>query len=268
MSSITFGPPGHEWSYTPSTSTYDLSPTSSAPKLTMSTSSGPPSTTFQIIPSKTALVIVDMQNFFLSPECMAHPNGLAAVQPTIDVIAKCRDVGIQVIWLNWGLTDTDLSTLPAGVARGFMKDVLHPSPSSSSSIRSYTGLGSDLGPSKGRCLFRGTWNADIYAPLKEHAKKEEDKFVSKNRMSGIWNAEQELYQVLREGGWENLLFTGVNTDQCVLGTLVDAYNLGWNCVCVEDCVGTTTVGGREVSLHNIANSYGFVTDSKAITAAK
>jgi hypothetical protein len=66
---------------------------------------------------------------------------------------------LQIIWLNWGLTDSDMTTLPAGVHRGFLKDILH---STTSSIRPYTGLGSDLGGTKGRCLFAGSWNADIY----------------------------------------------------------------------------------------------------------
>jgi len=61
----------------------------------------------------------------------------------------------------------------------------------------------------------------------------------------------------------------VNTDQCVLGTLTDAYNNGWDCVLIDDACGTTTeLGAREVCLYNIANSYGFVTDSKSIVAAE
>jgi nicotinamidase-related amidase len=73
-------------------------------------------------------------------------------------------------------------------------------------------------------------------------------------MSGLWTPEQPLWKILEKEAKKTLLFTGVNTDQCVLGTLVDAYNAGWNCVLVDDCCGTTTVGGREVSFHNIAVS--------------
>ncbi|KUJ24406.1 Isochorismatase hydrolase, partial [Mollisia scopiformis] len=220
-----------------------------------------------IAPEKTALIVVDMQNFFLDSKCMDHPNGLKAVQPTIAVIEKCREVGIKVIWLNWGLTDQDMETLPAGVARGFMKDILLPSSSSSSKIRSYTGLGSDLGDGKGKCLFAGSWNADIYPPLKDMV-KEEDLHCAKNRMSGMWSEEQPLYKTLKGKGVESVLFAGVNTDQCVGGTLVDAYNKGWDCVLVDDCCGTTTTGGgREVFCYNIATSYGFVTDSKSFVAA-
>ncbi len=74
-------------------------------------------------------------------------------------------------------------------------------------------------------------------------------------MSGLWSAAQPLWRALDWKGVETLLFAGVNTDQCVLGTLVDAYNNGWGCVLVDDCCGTTTKGGgREVSLYNIAVS--------------
>jgi nicotinamidase-related amidase len=155
--------------------------------------------------------------------------------------------------MNWGLTDEDMKSMPAGVQRGFLRDTLQ---SVSSSIQPYTGLGSDLGDGKGRCLFAGSWNADIYPPLKAHVKPE-DLHCPKNRMSGLWTPEQPLWKTLKAEKKNTILFTGVNTDQCVLGTLVDAYNAGWNCISIDDCCGTTTVGGKEVSLHNIAVSASF-----------
>lgn len=69
-----------------------------APKgrFTFRTSQGPEATKVTLDPEKTALVIVDMQNFFLDPKIRDHPTGLASVVPTIDLIAKCRKLGIQV----------------------------------------------------------------------------------------------------------------------------------------------------------------------------
>jgi len=261
-SDITFGPPGQEWTYSKSTKTYDLSQKSSN-TLKIRTSEGAEGTYITIAPGKTALVIVDMQNFFLDAQCMDHPNGLKAVEPTITAIEACRKAGIQIIWLNWGLTDTDFQTLPAGVQRGFLKDIIN---SATNPIRSYTGLGSDLGGTKGRCLFAGSWNAAIYTPLLPHCSSS-DIHCPKNRMSGVWNEEQPLYKTLKEKGIETVLFGGVNTDQCVLGTFVDAYNKGWNCVLVDDCCGTTTVGGKETTLGNVSKNYGFVVDSNGIKEA-
>jgi nicotinamidase-related amidase len=207
---------------------------------------------------------VDMQNFFLDSKCMDHPNGLKAVGPTIKAIEKCRELGIQIIWLNWGLTDGDLSTMPAAVQRGFMNDTIQ---GLKQELRRYIGLGSDLGDGKGRVLFAGSWNADIYPPLKTHVKSN-DLHCAKNRMSGLWSPEQPLWKTLKAKDKNTLLFTGVNTDQCVLGTFVDGYNAGWNCILVDDCCGTTTIGAKEVTFHNIATSYGFVTDSASLLGCK
>jgi hypothetical protein len=95
ISDLIFGPPGQEWHYSKSTKTYDVSG-GTAEKLTFPTTEGPKETLVTIAPESTALVIVDMQNFFLDSKCMDHPNGLKAVEPTIKLIEKCREAGIQV----------------------------------------------------------------------------------------------------------------------------------------------------------------------------
>lgn len=61
----------------------------------METSQGIPSTFITVAPSLSALVVVDMQNYFLHPSCRDHPTGLAAVEPTLKVIQKCREIGMQ-----------------------------------------------------------------------------------------------------------------------------------------------------------------------------
>jgi len=167
-------------------------------------------------------------------------------------------------WLNWGLTEASMSTMPASVQRGFLRDAIQ---NTTRAPRPYTGLGSDLGSGMGRTLFAGSWNADVHPVLKAHV-RDSDFHCAKHRMSGLWDREGELWKTLRREGVETLLFAGVNTDQCVLGTLVDAYNEGLGCVLVEDCCGTTTVGAREVSVWNISNSYGFVTNSHEILDCK
>jgi phosphatidylethanolamine-binding protein len=113
-----------------------------------------------------------------------------------------------------------------------------------------SGLGADLGDGKGRCLMAGEWNAAIYEPMQEWVRPE-DVHCAKNRMSGMWGLRQPLWEYLDSAGKRTLLFTGVNTDQCVLGTLVDAYNAGWDCILVEDCSATTTPNGKDVCLSNI-----------------
>lgn len=96
---ISFGPEGQQWHYSKVTKTYDIS-AGSIKKMTIPTTEGPKETFVTIDPESSVLVVVDMQNFFLDPQCMQHPNGLKAVEPTIRVIEKCREAGIQVMMLN------------------------------------------------------------------------------------------------------------------------------------------------------------------------
>lgn len=281
---LTFGE-DDQWVYDKSTKTYDLtrgkpdSP-SSSPPLSIRTTQGPPDTKILISPARSALVIVDMQNFFLHPSFRAHPAGLAAVDPLLRTIEHCRGRGIQVVWLNWGLTDADLAGMPPGVLRGFAKATI-----SGKVAAGAAGLGADLGEGKGRCLVAGEWNSEVYGPLAGAVREREDVQCAKNRMSGLWCESQPLWRylsgVVADGAKEEeegqghapggekrtLLFAGVNTDQCVLGTLTDAYNAGWDCVMVEDCCATTTEGAREVCLDNVGRNYGFVIDSKTLAEA-
>ncbi|CAN8101112.1 unnamed protein product [Discula destructiva] len=281
---LTFGPPGAQWIYDRSTKTYDLThgqeqqqqqQEQQPPPLRIALTHGPADTSILLSPAHTALVIVDMQNFFLHPSCRAHPTGLAAVDPLLATIAYCRAKGVQIVWLNWGLTDADLVAMPAGVARGFARRAITAANDDDDDEGVKAGLGVDLGEGKGRCLVAGEWNSQVYEPLAAVAEEEGDVWCAKNRMSGLWSEGQPLWKYLAgmgEDGGEGkekrtLLFAGVNTDQCVLGTLTDAYNAGWDCVLVDDCCATGTPGAKEVCLHNVGYNYGFVINSKTVIAA-
>jgi nicotinamidase-related amidase len=89
-----------------------------SPRLTLSTTTLP----ITISPPKTALVIIDMQNFFLSPD-LGRPSdskGLQAQSQLLQhAIPAARAAGIRIIWLNWGLTDEDLQTMPPATFRAF-----------------------------------------------------------------------------------------------------------------------------------------------------
>lgn len=105
--------------------------------------------------------------------------------------------------------------MPAGVQRGFASALV-----AATDPKATAGLGADLGPGKGRTLVAGEWNSAIYKPLAK-AVRPEDAHCAKNRMSGLWSAEQPLWGHLVGEGRRTLFFAGVNTDQCVLGTLAE-----------------------------------------------
>ncbi|KAI0052864.1 Isochorismatase hydrolase [Auriscalpium vulgare] len=215
--------------------------------------------TIRVDATKTALIVIDMQNFFLHPDIRVHPTGLACVDPTLNVLPALRSQGAKILWVNWGLTDHELKTIPPALVRGFRK-------------RGGGGFGSEMSGNWGRLLMRGAANADLYGPLQtEYLKGSEagtDVWIHKNRMSGLWGYQTALDLYLKEKGITTLLFGGVNADQCVLGTVVDAYFRGYDVVLIKDATATSSPeGALENVVYNAGGSYGFVTDTARIVKA-
>lgn len=239
----------------------------------------------KIGPSTSALVVIDMQNYFLS-EALGRSRGaghLACDKLIKHAIPAAREAGIQVIWLNWGLTEEDLWTMPPAVERCFGfpartaegHTVLLDRHGTVREDRPYAGFGAEIGRvaipehelldscerevDAGRLLFSGMWNADIYGPLRA-LRNSEDALISKTRISGLWGGETPLQIYLEKEGITTLLFAGVNTDQCVGTTLTDAFCLGYDCILLKDGCGTSSPAfGQQAWEYNVENTFGFVT---------
>lgn len=64
-------------------------------------------------------------------------------------------------------------------------------------------------------------------------------------------------------GITSLLFTGVNTDQCVSGSLQDAFSKGYDCILIRDGCGTTSPKSASEGIEfNCERTWGFVADCK------
>ena len=113
-------------------------------------------------------------------------------------------------------------------------------------------------------LEKDSWAAAVVDELKQESG---DIKVDKYRISGFWDT--PLDSILRNLGVRTLLFSGVNTDQCVMCTrCTDANFLGYGCVLVEDCCATTSPDYcTEATIFNVKKCFGFVTGSEQILAA-
>lgn len=260
---VLFGGDENQWIYLPDTKRFDLS-RGSTNKLIIDADDGVANHRGCMIdPENTVLVVIDMQNFFIHPDCRNHVGGIAAVQPTLKVMERCRHEGIQIAFLNWGINERDLRVMPPAVQRGFCQKR-----AAQSGHGWHVGLGSELPNGQGRCLWKGSWNAQLYDPIHEASRPEKDFFFDKNRPSGMWSSEEPLHRYLRESGKKTILFAGVNTDQCVLGTITDSYSNGFDCILISDCAGTMTdFAAKELCEYNVKTNYGFVTDSDAFLSA-
>ena len=268
------------WLYHPKTGfdlTHPSTPTSPPvnPRLTLPTTTQP----ITLDPAKTALLIIDMQNFFLSPAFGRNPQGAghkAMGQLIQHAIPAARKAGVRVVWVNWGLTAEEVESMPTSMLRTFGAVGAEGSGKDGSV---YVGLGGKTGARDdgkggevegGGLLMRGAWNSGLYGELEgvyEEGRRLEvkpDVWIHKNRMSALWGGRTELEGFLEEEGITSLLFTGVNTDQCVGGTLQDAFSKGYDCVLLGDGAGTSSPAfAQDCMEYNAQKSWGFVASCEA-----
>ncbi|KAF9042302.1 Isochorismatase-like protein [Panaeolus papilionaceus] len=232
---------------------WDLTRGNTAGAITIPMTSGGP---IVVQPNTTAMVIIDMQNFFLHESLNGDPKGRAVVPATVNMINAFRAAGMAVLWTNWGLTEFDLLRMPPAFIKGFSRDGT-----------SATSFGSDMGtivvpkddPSVGatsstrgqnttiqvgRTLMRGSWNAQPWGPLFDEQVKGvaagTDFYFNKNRLSGMWGPGTPMQTWLEDNSMTTIFFGGVNVDQCVWGTLLDSYYKGYDVILVDDISATTS----------------------------
>lgn len=249
----------------------------------------------KIDPAKAALVIIDMQNYFLSPGLGRYPdsNGLRAQKQLIEkAIPAARRAEIRIVWLNWGLTQSEVDAMPPATVRDFgfktieaqQYDQMSEADFGSCfevkpgrtehSVINHQGLGGELGMvdmdgqkiDAGRALMRDQWNSDLTPELKrvfEEGKDHDppDVWVHKDRMSAFWDRETLATEFLDSQGIRTLIFAGVNTDQCVGGSVQDAYYKGYDVILLSDGAATTSPDEAQKGIeYNCTFHWGFCMD--------
>ena len=82
--------------------------------------------------------------------------------------------------------------------------------------------------------------------------------VYKNRLSGFWRG-TEVEEVLGARGIGTLIFSGANTDQCVLSSLLNAMTKGYDCLLLSDgCATSSPDFARRCVEFNCNAGWGFV----------
>lgn len=77
----------------------------------------------------------------------------------------------------------------------------------------------------------------------------------------MWTDNSSILSYLHENRLTTLFFAGVNTDQCVSGTLHDASYKGFDCLLLRDGCGTTSPSFAQQTIeYNCARGSGFVID--------
>jgi biuret amidohydrolase len=162
----------------------------------------------RIDPSKTALIVVDMQNDFVAPGApMQSPAGLAMVPQLQRVLACCRESGIPV-------TYTAHVHRPNGCDLGL--------------------LGHAPPIARREALVAGSAGAAIFPEI---APRDDEIVISKHRFSAFYGTDLEI--ILRGLGVTTVVITGVTTENCCHATARDAFFRDFQVIFLSDATATS-----------------------------
>ena len=204
-------------------------------------------------PASTALLLIDMQRDFLEPdgfgELLGNDVSLLArvVEPLAAVLAAARDCGLMIVHTREGHRPDLADCPPSKLARGHLE----------------LGIGSP-GP-KGRILVRGEFGHDI---VDELAPQPGEVVLDKPGKGSFYATDLEL--ILRNAGVKSLIVTGVTTEVCVHTTVREANDRGFECLVLEDCVGSYFPEFHRVALEMICAQggiFGWVSGSGELLEA-
>ena len=192
-------------------------------------------------PRRCALLIIDMQNDFVSPGGYHHRQGRAcepmqAIIPAIQYLLRELPQEVTIIHV---VTNRE----PDGSDDHWRIHKLLPE-----RIRA---SGETLRPEHN--VVRGTWGAEIADGLKP---RPGDHVVVKRRFSAFYQTDLEM--LLRCWGINTLIFTGVLAEICVETTARDAFVRDFDVVIAADGVASRDEGVLQAMLRLMGDAFGVV----------
>lgn len=186
-------------------------------------------------PSRTALLVVDVQNDYCSPGGALDCEGgniemTRAVVPNVSaMVDAARRHGVKVVWIQQTWLPGGASDSPAWI---YMKR--------------RNGIRAD------RCV-EGTWGQQLVDELKPLAG---EPIVKKHRSSGFVGTNLDL--ILRSSRIEAVVVIGVMTEGCVESTARDAAFYDYYVVLTSDCMASDVLAWHEASITTMSGRHDVV----------
>lgn len=178
--------------------------------------------------TRTALILVDMQNSFLHPDGENfYPAAPEVIAPCLDLLGAAEKSGAVIIHVcdrhREGFVDFEQPRLPA------------------------------------HCVTGG-FSAEFFEGFGPKGRPNEIQ-ISKRRYSAFFATELSLF--LNEQGVKRVVIAGVKTNVCVRATATDAFGNGFDVFVVGAAVNTNRANLGEASLEDIDRYIGKVVDIEA-----
>jgi ureidoacrylate peracid hydrolase len=182
-------------------------------------------------PSRTAFVIVDMQNAFVAEGSVIEVPAARDIIPAVNRMARgCRELAVPVIWIR--------SHHPKNGAdwRHFFDHFVRPERAESAAAA----LSDDAPGSR------------FHPDMDVH---DDDFIVIKNRYSCLIPGSSSLERLLRSQGCDTLVLAGTKTNICVESTARDAMMLDFRVVVLSDATAALTAEEHQASLNVLIQEF-------------
>lgn len=186
-----------------------------------------------IDPARTALVVVDMQNYFMSPDYQGVPMAREIVPNVNRLAAALRAAGGHVVWIKTATNGTRESWSV------YHEHLMSPK------FRDWRYATMDLGH-EGHALWP---TLDV---------KPEDAQIVKTRFSAFIQGSSGIEAHLRLRGIDTLLIAGTTTNVCCESTARDAMMLNFKVVMVHDALAAYTDAEHNATLATFYMIFGDV----------
>jgi ureidoacrylate peracid hydrolase len=164
--------------------------------------------------SKTALVVIDMQNYFMvEPYPAACPEARSIVANNNRLAQAVRKAGGKVIWVR------NIAPAESEASWSMLKERFQP----------------NIAKTRWESLHIDHHGAQLWPELEVRS---EDLHVSKRRYSAFTRGSSDMEVVLKDHGIDTLIVTGVCTNVCCESTARDAMMLNYRAVMVSDACAT------------------------------
>ena len=168
---------------------------------------------FAVVPARTALINVDMQNAFVENSPLAAPEGPAVLQRINRLSAACRKAGVLVV-------HTVVTYRPDHSNIGIAKEFMPPAALAA------------------RLLDKGQESAELHKGL---VVEPGDIILDKPRYGAFYSTDLEL--ILRNKGIDTVIITGICTNVCCETTAREAAVRDFKVLFTSDGTATFGVGG-------------------------
>ncbi len=196
----------------------------------------------KVDPTKTALVVIDVQNDFCHPDGLFPQLGadISTMKPMpariADLVTEARRLDILILWVR--------ATYDPVVRGAALDDALDKS---------------DQDPN---ACQTGTFGAECYGETRPDLDRPNEVEMIKHRYSAFWDSPIDLY--LRSNAIENVVLTGVITSGCVESTGRDAFFRNYFVVIPDDACASYSQERHDASLRKFAMTMGTVPKSEDV----